>query len=145
MLLPPVARGEVEGRRRIGGAEGAIVTHIGPDPARLGLALGQDRHRGVIGVQALRRQNVPGDQLMQRLHRRGRRVDLVGRRRDGEVDALAGVSITLAVQRLMLPELLEEDCRQQVRPNEAARRHMEGRRWLSDRLARAAAELSRTV
>ena len=50
MLLPPVARGEVKGCWRIGTAEGPIVTHIGPDPARVGLALGKDGHGRVVGV-----------------------------------------------------------------------------------------------
>ena len=38
----------------------------------------------------------------------------------------------------MLTELLEQDHRQEIRPDEAARRHMEGRRRLRDRLAFAA-------
>ena len=41
----------------------------------------------------------------------------------------------------MLPELLEQDHRQQVRPGEAARRHMERRRRLGDRLTCPAGEL----
>jgi hypothetical protein len=78
---------------------------------------------------------------MQRLQRHRGRTDLVGQRRDRQVDTLAGVAFALPVQGLMLPELLEEDRRQQVRPHEAARRHMEGRRRLRDRLASPAGEL----
>jgi hypothetical protein len=47
----------------------------------------------------------------------------------------------LAVERLMLPELLEQDHRQQAGPGPAPRQHMEGCRRLADRLAIAAAEL----
>jgi hypothetical protein len=58
MLLPPIARGEVERRRRIGATERPIVTHIGPDPPGVGLALGQDGYRRVVGMQALGSQDV---------------------------------------------------------------------------------------
>ena len=58
-----------------------------------------------------------------------------------EIDAFAGIALALPVQRLMLAELLEQDHRQQVRAGKAARRHMEGRRRLRDRLALPAREL----
>ena len=51
------------------------------------------------------------------------------------------VALALPVQRLMLAELLEQDHGQQVRSGEAARRHMERRRRLRDRLAVPAREL----
>jgi hypothetical protein len=38
-------------------------------------------------------------------------------RRQAEVDALAGIAFALAIERLVLSELLEEDHRQQVRPS----------------------------
>jgi hypothetical protein len=41
--------------------------------------------------------HVPGDQLMQRRKRHGRGANLVGERRDREVDALATVALALAV------------------------------------------------
>ena len=105
------------------------------------LALGQDRHRGVVAMQPLGGQNMGLDQRMQRLQRRRAGADLVGQRREAEIDAFAPIALALPVQRLMLAELLEQDHRQQVRPGEAARRHMERRRRLGDRLAVPAREL----
>src|SRR5215213_8406677 len=58
-----VARRIVEGRWRRPAAKGPIVSDIGPDAPRHGLALGEDRHRGVVAVQAMSRQNVSLDQL----------------------------------------------------------------------------------
>ena len=81
------------------------------------------------------------DQRMQRLQHRRAGADLVGQRRHAQIDALAGVALALPVQRLMLAELLEQDHGQQVRAGEAARRHMERRRRLGDRLAVPAREL----
>ena len=49
-------------------------------------------------------------------------ADLVGQRRQAERHAFPGVALGLAVERLMLAELLEQDHRQQARPGPAARR-----------------------
>ena len=80
------------------------------------------------------------DQRVQRSQRRGAGADLIGERRQAEVDAFAGVALALPVQRLMLAELLEQDHRQQTRAGEAARGDMERRRRLGDRLASPAGE-----
>lgn len=53
MHAATVQRVEEHGCRRIWAGKRTVVAHIGPDPASPGLALGQDRHRGVIGVDAL--------------------------------------------------------------------------------------------
>ncbi len=68
------------------------------------------------------------------------RADLVGQGRQAERHALPGVALGLAVERLMLPVLLEQDHRQQARAGPAARDHMERRRRLADLLAVAAGE-----
>jgi hypothetical protein len=81
------------------------------------------------------------DQRVQRRQRRGDRADLVGERRQAELDAFAGVALGLAVERLMLAVLLEDDHRQKARAGPAARRGVEGRRRLADALAVATAEL----
>ena len=122
-------------------AEGAVVAHIGPEPAGAGAALGQDRHGGVVAVQPLGRQDMRPDQRMER--RQGRRAgaDLVGQGGEAQVDALPGVALGLPVQRLVLPELLEQDHGQEVRPRPAPGRGMEGRRRLADALAVPAGEL----
>ena len=62
-------------------------------------------------------------------------ANLVGQRRHAQIDAFAPVSFALAVQRLMLAELLEQDHGQQVWSGEAARRHVERCRRLRDLLA----------
>ena len=71
----------------------------------------------------------------------GAGADLVGQRRQAEIDTLAGVFVGLAVQRLMLTELLEQDHRQEIGPEESPRRRVERCRRLGDRLAFPAGEL----
>ena len=53
MFLPPIARGIIEGRRRLESAERPVIPDIGPDAARIGLSLRQDRHGRVIAMQPL--------------------------------------------------------------------------------------------
>ena len=80
------------------------------------------------------------DQSVQRTQRRGASADLIGERRQAEVDPFTGVALALPAERLMLAELLEQDHRQQARTGKAARRDMERRRRLGDRLAPPAGE-----
>ncbi|MGY4437355.1 hypothetical protein ACVW04_000137 [Bradyrhizobium sp. LM2.3] len=68
-------------------------------------------------------------------------ADLVGQRRQRQVDPLALEARTLAVERDMHAELVEQDRRQQLWADEAARRGMERRGRLADLLAIAAGEL----
>ena len=135
MFAPAVAGSIVERRRRRPAAERPIVSNIGPDALRHRLALGKDRHRGVVPVQALSSEDMGLDQRVKGLQNRDAGTDLVGEGRDAEIDALPGIAFALAVQGLMLPELLEQDGREQVRPGKSARRNMEGCRRLRDRLA----------
>src|SRR3981189_1151692 len=65
----------------------------------------------------------------------------VGQGREAERHAFLGIAFGLAVQRLMLPELLEQDHRQQAGAGPAARDHVERRRRLADLLAVPAGEL----
>src|SRR6476619_3768562 len=60
---------------------------------------------------------------------------------NGQVDPLALEARALAVERDMHAALVEQDRRQQLRPDEAARRGMERRRRLGDLFAIAAGEL----
>ena len=86
-------------------------------------------------MQSFGSQDVALDQRMKRLQGRRAGADLVGQRRHAQIDAFAPVAFALAVQRLMLAELLKQDHGQQVWSGEAARRDME-RRWrLRDLLA----------
>ena len=77
----------------------------------------------------------------ERRQHRAAGADLVGQGRQAERHALPGVAFGLAVERLMLPVLLEQDHRQQARAGPAAGDHMERRRRLADLLAVAAGEL----
>jgi hypothetical protein len=111
----------------------------------MGPALGEHGHRGVITVQSVGGEDVRLDAPEQRLQHRASRADLIGERRQGERHALAGIALDLTVQRLMLAELLEEQHRQQVRPDPAARRGVERRRRLADLLAVPARHLLANV
>ena len=115
-------------RRRVRTAERPVVAHIDPGSPCGGLALGEDRHRRVVGVQPLRRQHMRRYQVVQRSERHRARAQLVDQRRQAQIDAFASVAIALAVQRLVRPILLEQDHRQQVGARPAPRRRMERRR-----------------
>src|SRR3546814_11392426 len=93
-------------------------------------------------MQPFRRQDMRLDQPIERQGGKHPGADLVGQRRDAEIDALALEALALAVQRNVLGELVDHDRRQQLRPDEAERRGMERRRRLTDRLALAAGERS---
>jgi len=68
-------------------------------------------------------------------------ADLVGQRRQRQIHPLALEACTLAVERDMHAELVEQDRRQQSWADEAARRGVERRGRLADLLAIAAGEL----
>ena len=141
-VLARTAAGVVEGRgRRIGAAEGSIVPHIGPEPSRRGLAFGQHRHGGVVGVEALGRQHVPPDCLHQGGERRRAGSDAIRQGRGVDRDAFTGKGVALPVQRLVQHELRNQYARQQVRTGEAARDRVGGCRRLSDAVAIAARHL----
>jgi transposase len=55
MPLVDAIRSHVFATERIHAGKRTVVAHIGPEPAGPGLALGQDRHRGVVGVDTLGR------------------------------------------------------------------------------------------
>ena len=141
MLVLSIARGVIERRRRCVTAKGPVVTDIRPDAPRHRLALGQDRHGRIVAMQSFGSQDVALDQRMKRLQGRRAGADLVGQRRHAQIDAFAPVAFALAVQRLMLAELLKQDHGQQVRPGEAARRDVKRCRRLHDLLAFPAREL----
>jgi hypothetical protein len=81
------------------------------------------------------------DQRMKGLQNRRTGTDLVGQRRKAQINALSSIALALAVQRLVLAKLLEQDHGQQLRPGKATRRHVERCRRLGDRLAIPAREL----
>ena len=81
--------------------------------------------------------NTPED----RFEHRAAGANLVGQGRQAERQAFLGVAFGLAVERLMLPKLLEQDHREQARTSPAPCDHMEWRRSLADLLAVPASEL----
>jgi hypothetical protein len=75
------------------------------------------------------------DQEVEWAQRGGAGADLVGERRQAQGDAFARVAVALAVQGLVLAELLEQHHREQAGPEHAARGDVERRRRLTDALA----------
>ena len=70
MLVPAIARGVIERRRRRAPPERPVVADIDPDVPLDRLALGQNRHGGVVAVQPLGSEHVALDQRMKRLQHR---------------------------------------------------------------------------
>jgi hypothetical protein len=92
-------------------------------------------------VQSFGSEDVRLHAPQQRRQHRATRPHLVGQGRQAERNPLPCIAFGLAVQRLMLPVLLEQDHRQQARAGPAARDHMKRRRRLADLLAVAASKL----
>ena len=92
-------------------------------------------------MQPLGGKDMPLDPVVKRAKSMNAGADLVGERRQAEVDPLADVTLRLPVEWLMLPVLLKQDHREQARAEGAAGRWMERRRRLGDRLAPPAGEL----
>ncbi|MCY1312682.1 hypothetical protein D9M70_631250 [compost metagenome] len=80
VIARAVSRSPEQHRRRIGAAEGPIVADIDPSPAGFGLALRQDRDRGIIAMEAFGCHDMALDQGMERPQRRGAGADMVGQR-----------------------------------------------------------------
>src|SRR5215471_19496694 len=81
------------------------------------------------------------DPSQERAQHRAAGPDLIGQGRQAERNPLSRIALGLAIEWLMLPELLEQDHRQQARTGPAARNHVERRRRLADLLTVAAGEL----
>src|ERR1700720_1511588 len=141
MLACAVAR-EIKNRRRRGCAtERAIIAHVNPTSRGVRLTLGQDRYGGVITVQSVGGKDMRFKTPENRFQHRAAGPHLIGQGRQAERHAFLGVAFGLAVERLMLPELLEQDHRQKTWTGPASGDHMERRRSLADLLAVPAGEL----
>ncbi len=92
-------------------------------------------------MQTLGRHHMSLDQATERIERRADCAHRVGHRRQRDRRALQRVALGLAVQGLVLPELLEHDHRQQAGSRPGARYRVERRRRLADLLAVPAGEL----
>ncbi len=91
-----------------------IVAYINPASSGVGLALGQDRYGRVIAVQSVGGEDMRFDASEDRFQHRAAGPHLVGQGRQAERHAFPGIAFGLAVERLMLPELLEQDHRQKT-------------------------------
>jgi hypothetical protein len=92
-------------------------------------------------MDASRRQHMGSDQYDQGCQRDSAGTDPVGERRDIQLNALARISFTLAIERQMVSEFAGQHHGQQFGPSPAARYRVEGRGWLGDRLTGPAAPL----
>jgi hypothetical protein len=99
MLTTTIRRVEEHSHRRSWTGKRAVVAHIGPEPAGPGLALGQDRHRGVVSVDAFGRKDMASDRVDQRHQWCRGSAHPVRQRRYVEVGAFAPVDLTLAMER----------------------------------------------
>ena len=141
MLFHTVPRELEECRWRVETAEGPVVAHVDPGSPGGRLALGEHQHPRVVGMYAGAGQYVGADSLDEGTQHGRATTDLIGQGRQADRHALAGVALGLPVQGLVLPVLLEQHARQQVRTGKAAGQNPEGRRCLGDRLAVPAGEL----
>jgi hypothetical protein len=69
MLAASVARVVEQRRRRTGAGEWPVIAHVDPQSGGIGLALGQDRHGGVVAMQSLGGHDMGLDQPVERHQR----------------------------------------------------------------------------
>ena len=141
VLAAPIVRVIEHRRRRIPPAEGPVGADIDPTSPGVGLSLGQDRDGGVIAVQSLGCEDMRLDAREERGEDGTAGADLIGQGREAERHPFPGVAFSLAVERLVLPKLLEQDHRQEARTGPTTGDHMERRRRLADLLAVPAGKL----
>lgn len=65
MFAAPIARVMEQCGRRLRTAERGIVADVNPQPAGIGLALGENRHRRIVAVQSLGGENMRLDPPVQ--------------------------------------------------------------------------------
>jgi hypothetical protein len=99
---------------RVGAAKGTVVANGCPDLAGDGLAGCHHRDGRIVMVDALAGEDVRLDKIHQAAHQDDAVADIVGERRHADAHAFGGIGFALAVERLMQPELVEQDHRQQV-------------------------------
>ena len=109
MFSATIRRVEKHGCRRIGAGERAVVAHIGPEPAGSGLALGQDRHCGVVRVDAFGRKDMAPDRVNQRHQGCGGGSHPICQRRYMKVDTFTLVDLALTLERQVQAVLGEQD------------------------------------
>ncbi len=143
LLGGAIRRDIVQGCWRSWAAKGTIVAHVGPDAPRHGLALGQDRHGRIVAMQAFGREDVSGDEVVQRPQGVHAGADLASVESGRSMPH--GHSAPTAVQRLVLAELVKQDHCQEVRAEEPSWRRMERCRRLADRSQSRQVNFSRTV
>jgi len=141
VLATPIAGGVEHRGRRGSPRERLIVAYVNPYAPGRAFAPGQDRDRRIVAMQPFGLEHMRLDHVEERLDGEGDMADLISQRLGRQIDALAFESRALAVQRHVLPELVEHDRRQQIGAEEAARCGMEWRGSLADRLAVAAGKL----
>ena len=92
-------------------------------------------------MHTLAGKDVLADEVVDRTQEHGATAHLISKRRHAQVHAFASIALGLAIERLMLPVLLEHDHGEQARPCKAARQNVEGGWWLRYLLAIPAGEL----
>ena len=97
MLAGAVARVIEHRCRRHGAAERAIVAHVNPTSPGVGLALGQDRHRGVVAMQSFGCEDVGFNTPEDRFQHRAAGPHLVSQGRQAQRHAFFGIAYFLGL------------------------------------------------
>ena len=126
--------------RRGGAAEGAVITDVHPGAGKVGLALGQDWHSGIVAMNPPSTKHMRDQQLNDRVQHRAARPHLVGECGEAEWHTFSGIAFSLAVERLVLAEFLEHQHGQKAGAGPAAADNVEGCGRLRNLLAIPAGE-----
>jgi hypothetical protein len=122
-------------------AKGAVIAHVIPDSGDIGLVSGQQRQSGVIGMEPITAKNMGFKEKEQGPCHDTDGTDLVRQCRETDRNAFGFKPVALRIERLVQTIFLEGEVGEKVRPEHAARRHMEWRRGLADFLATTTGDL----
>ena len=128
------------GGRRLRVAGGPAVADIDPEAALPGAATAgvEHRHRRVVAVQPVAGEDMGAERVDERRHQRRGAADPVGHGRAGDLHALAGVDVGLAIERKMVAVLGAEHVGDEAGPGLAALDRQARRRRLHRGVAVAA-------
>src|SRR5262249_56498964 len=91
-----------------GPEKGPWVGKMGQKPAGVGLPVGGGGQGRAAAVQPLGRKDMRLAPPQERAQHRAAGPDLIGQGRQAERNPLSRIALGLAIERLMLPELLEQ-------------------------------------
>ncbi len=109
----------------IGSGKWPVIAQVDPQSRGISLTLGHHRNGSVVAIEAFGGKDLGIDQPVDRNQGERGNADQVGKRRGAELHAFPGKPVGLAVERLVLAVLLEQQHREKAGACPSAWHHVE--------------------